>query len=133
MKRNYNMDFFRVETQIMHFLYMGLVARKHVFEVSDKASFKPVSSATETTEKLEISLVARLHIALFKTRITKALIRLRGCAGWSAPVLFANPEDSFSRVEAQIYYYVVAETLDLNDVILHVCIHCPVILLRNCQ
>ena len=27
----------------------------------------------------------------FKKRITKALIRLRGCAGWSAPVLFANP------------------------------------------
>ena len=27
---------------------------------------------------------------LFKKRITKALIRLRGCAGWSAPVLFAN-------------------------------------------
>ena len=31
-------------------------------------------------------------------RITKALIRLRGCAGWSAPVLFANPgRQVFSR------------------------------------
>ena len=39
---------------------------------------------------------------LSKTRITKALIRLHGCAGWSAPVLFANPEDRFSRVEAHI-------------------------------
>ena len=28
---------------------------------------------------------------LSNTRKTKALIRLRGCAGWSAPVLFANP------------------------------------------
>ena len=28
---------------------MGLVARKPVFGVSDKASFKPVSSATETS------------------------------------------------------------------------------------
>ena len=28
---------------------------------------------------------------LSKKRITKALIRLHGCAGWSAPVLFANP------------------------------------------
>ena len=36
---------------------------------------------------------------LSKKRITKALIRLRGCAGWSAPVLFANPEDRFSHVE----------------------------------
>ena len=40
-------------------------------------------------------------MVLYKTRKTKALIRLRGCAGWSAPVLFANPEDRFSRVEAQ--------------------------------
>ena len=31
-------------------------------------------------------------------RITKALIRLRGCAGWSAPVLFATPRRQvFSR------------------------------------
>ena len=28
---------------------------------------------------------------IYKTRITKALIRLSGCAGWSAPVLFTNP------------------------------------------
>ena len=27
---------------------------------------------------------------LSKKRITKGLIRLRGCAGWSAPVLVAN-------------------------------------------
>ena len=30
-------------------------------------------------------------MALSNKRITKALIRLRGCAGWSAPLLFANP------------------------------------------
>ena len=30
-------------------------------------------------------------MVLSKKRITKALIRLRGRAGWSAPVLFANP------------------------------------------
>ena len=47
-------------------------------------------------------LDASLDMILPKTRITKALIRLRGCAGWSAPVLFANPEDSFSRAEAQL-------------------------------
>ena len=35
---------------------------------------------------------------LSKKRITKALIRLRGCAGWSAPVLFASPRRQvFSR------------------------------------
>ena len=29
-------------------------------------------------------------MVLSKKRITKALIRLRGCAGWSAPLLFAT-------------------------------------------
>ena len=35
--------------------------------------------------------------------ITKALIRLRGLAGWSARV-FLNPEDTFSGIEAHIRY-----------------------------
>ena len=39
-----------------------------------------------------------------KKRITKALIRLGGCAGWSVPVLFANHQSHFSRVEAHITY-----------------------------
>ena len=30
-------------------------------------------------------------MVLANKRITKALIRLRGCAGWSAPLLFASP------------------------------------------
>ena len=41
---------------------MGLVARKHVFGVSDKASFKTVSSATETSYEIEILTVASLHM-----------------------------------------------------------------------
>ena len=77
--------------------YMGLVATKPVFGVSDKVSFKPAYSATETSKKNEISLVASLDMVLSKTRITKA-IRLRRCAGWSAPVLFLNPRRQvFSR------------------------------------
>ena len=31
-----------------------------------------------------------LYMILYNKRITKALIRLRGCAGWSAPLLFAD-------------------------------------------
>ena len=42
---------------------------------------------------------------LDKKRTTKALIRLRGCAGWSAPVLFATPEDRFSRDAAHFILY----------------------------
>ena len=40
---------------------MGLVTKKPVFGVSHKASFKPVSSATGTSQKIEISPVATLH------------------------------------------------------------------------
>ena len=41
---------------------------------------------------------ACLDIILFNTQITKALIRLHECAGWSAPVLFANHQRQvFSR------------------------------------
>ena len=36
-------------------------------------------------------VVARLDMILSNKWITKALIRLHGCAGWSAPLLFANP------------------------------------------
>ena len=59
--------------------------------VSGKAEFKPVSSATETSKTTEILLVASLNMILSKTRITRVLIRLRGCKGWSAPVFCANP------------------------------------------
>ena len=71
-------------------IHMGLIATKPVFEVSDKARLKPVFSATETSWKTEISVVASLDIILSNKRITKALTRLRGWAGWSAPLLFAN-------------------------------------------
>ena len=40
--------------------HMGHVARKPVFGVSDKVSFKPVSSATETSWKTEILAVESL-------------------------------------------------------------------------
>ena len=64
----------------------------------DKECFKPVSYAKETSLKIEISPAASLHMILSKKQKKKALIRLRGCAGWSAPVLFTNPRrQGFSR------------------------------------
>ena len=45
----------------MCLLHMDLVARKPVFGVSDKASFKSVFSATETSWNVEISPVASLY------------------------------------------------------------------------
>ena len=56
---------------------MGLVARKPVLGVSDKGSFKPVSSATQTSKKIEILLLASLDMILFNKRITNALISMR--------------------------------------------------------
>ena len=81
---------------------MGLIATKPVFGVSDKARLKPGPSARKTSWKIKILLVASLNMILSKTRITRALIRLRGCTGWSAPVLFASPEDRYPHVEAHM-------------------------------
>ena len=66
--------------------------KKPVSGVSDKPKLKQVSSATETSQKIEISLVASLDMIVSKRPITKALISLNGCAGWSATLLFANPQ-----------------------------------------
>ena len=87
-----------LHTNCMYFIfqelrihYMGLVARKPVFGVSEKETLKPVSSALEASWKIEMLLVASLYMILSKTQITKAWIRLCVGAGWSAPLLFANP------------------------------------------
>ena len=64
--------------------------------VSDQARHKPACAATEASQSLEILAlesdilaIESRDIILSKQRTTKALIRLRGCAGWSAPLLFA--------------------------------------------
>ena len=51
--------------------YMSHVMRKPVFGVCDQVRLKPACAA-------------------IKQWITKVLIRLRGCAGWFAPLLFAH-------------------------------------------
>ena len=40
---------------------------------------------------------------LFNKLITKGLIRLCGCTGWSVNVLCANPKDRFPCVEAHMF------------------------------
>ena len=84
---------------------MGCKARKTDFGVSDKATrFKPISSAKETSQNSEIWLEANLDMIDSDKGIAKALIRLRGCAGWSATLLFINPRRQVSRVEAHILF-----------------------------
>ena len=85
---------------------MGLVVRKTVFGGGggggcfDKECFKPVSSAKETSLKIEISPAASLHMILSKkqTKGADQTAQMRRCAGWSAPMLFTNPRrQGFSR------------------------------------
>ena len=45
---------------------MDLVARKPVFGISDRVRMKPFSSATETSQKLEISPIASFRYATFR-------------------------------------------------------------------
>ena len=49
---------------------------------------------------------------LSNKHITKALIGLHGCTGWSAPLLFVNPKDRFSRVEALLALCCLIHTCD---------------------
>ena len=76
-------------------IHMGHNRRKSVSRVSEKVRFKPACTATRTSSKIENLLVTSLDIILPNKQITKALIRLPGCAGWSASLLFANTADSF--------------------------------------
>ena len=64
--------------------------------VSDKVRFKPVSSTTETSKKIQISFVACLDMILSNIkRITKALIR-RMCRLVCAFVFLKPPKSCFN-------------------------------------
>ena len=60
---------------------LSLVTRKPVFGVCDRVRLKPACSATRTSQGLEMLDIASIDIILSKQRTTKALLRLRGCAG----------------------------------------------------
>ena len=84
---------------------MSPITRKPVFGVCDQVRHKPACPATEASQSLEILDIASIDIILSKQRKTKALIRLRGCAGWSAPVLFVYSKNRFSHDVAQMMLY----------------------------
>ena len=81
---------------------LSLVMRKPVFGVCDQLRLKPSCSADETSWRLEISDIETRDIILSRHGTTKVLIRLCGCAGWSAPLLFAYGINRFSQDMAQI-------------------------------
>ena len=75
---------------------MSLVTRKPVFGVFDQGRLKPVCSATEVRWRFEISDIETRGIILSRKQTPKALIRLRRCAGRSAPLMFAYGINRFS-------------------------------------
>ena len=56
---------------------------------------------------------------LCNKEITKALIRMRGCAGWSAPLLFKNPEDRFSHDEAHMILFRIVSPAQFVEISNH--------------
>ena len=56
---------------------------------SDQVRLKLACTATKASMRLEILVTETRDITLSRQRTTKALIRLRGCTGWSVPLLFA--------------------------------------------
>ena len=76
-----NQDFWKVGS------YIWASSRENLSSGFPISEFQTCLLGSWTSQKIEILPVASLHIILS----TKALIRLPGHAGWSAPVLFANP------------------------------------------
>ena len=82
---------------------MSHFTRKPVFRVCDQVRLKPACSATERLASLEILVLANIGIMLSRQRKTKVLIRLRGCAGRAAPLLFAYGKNRFSHDATHIH------------------------------
>ena len=80
--------------------HMSHVTRKPVFGVSDQVRLKPAAQLQKLARVLD---VASRGITLYRQWTMKALIRLRGCAGWSAPLLFACGINRFSHDMAHIH------------------------------
>ena len=64
--------------------HLGSVLRKHVYKICDHVWLYTACSATEVGYNIKIYHKTNL-VVLASGRISKALIRLQGCAGWSAP------------------------------------------------
>ena len=72
------------------------ITRKPVFGMCNQGRFKLVCAVTETRWRLEISDIETKGIILSRQRTAKVLIRLRLCAAWSMPLLFAYGINRFS-------------------------------------
>ena len=81
---------------------MSPVTRKPVFGVCKQVRHKPACPATKASPSLENLDIASIGIILSKQRTTKALIRLRGCAGDLRLCWSHDSKNRFSHDVAQI-------------------------------
>ena len=77
--------------------------RKFIFGGFPTRSYQTSMLSYRDSENIAISHVASLDMIIIIQGITKALIRLRRSARWSAPLLFANPEDRFLRQGSNVW------------------------------
>ena len=85
---------------------IGFDATKPVFGVSEKARLKAVSLTRN---------FARSKSRLSNERKINALIRMHGCAGWSAPFLFTSPEDRFTHVKTQFVCIILVPSVNVSS------------------
>ena len=95
MQSDWNLLFARLN-------HLSFIMRKPVFWVFYQVWLKLSCPATEASLRLDISDIETGDIILSMQRTTKALIRLRRCAGWSASLLFAYGKNRFSHDVAQL-------------------------------
>ena len=86
-------------------LNLSLVTRKPVLGECGQVRLKPAYSATDTSQSLESLDIEARGIILSRQRTTKALVRLRGWAGRSAPLLFAYGINRFSHDVAHLMHF----------------------------
>ena len=73
--------------------------------VSDQVRLKLACSATEASIRLEILVTETRDITLSRQWTTKVLIRLRGCAGWSPPWLFAYDIRQVLSLPGSVFFF----------------------------
>ena len=80
----------------------------------DQVRLKPTCAAIEANYRLQISDIETRDIILSKQRKTKVLIRLRGCADWFAPLLFAYCINRFSHDVAQFQFTILKWWIEIK-------------------
>ena len=117
----WNIHAFKVRSLYVHH-HLSLVTRKPIFGVCDEGKLKPAYAATEA--RLESSDIETRSIILSRQRTTKVLSSLRGCAGWSAPLLFAYWINRFSHDVAHSETNLVLSLRKLMHIVLPITYQC---------